>query len=313
MGSLVWTSPSALKFQINRADVFAEDSSTRSFNARHTDYASGCGYVDIDFVDYGDDVFAAPAFQQDLSVYDALMTARGKGVSARVLAWNERDVFAVEVDDEREQPSPINIDLRMLRYMVQYQAGKNYALSSRHIVQVVTRNHTAASQLDIRNGKIVLTQEFKEGDYYDSSAIVIGVVGRDSKARYANDSTVRLSAAPGKGRFLVLIASAAGFDRNQDVASRAITQLNEAAGAAKVSLSPRSCGSTVWRSCPTTSPPRCATSTWDASPGASARRALKNMPAPSSRTPHAGTGSTRANGLTAGGSMKIKAPVPMAR
>jgi hypothetical protein len=229
MGSLVWTSSSALKFQINRADVFAEDSSTRSFNARHTDYASGCGYVDIDFVDYGDDVFAAPAFHQDLSVYDALMTARGKGVSARVLAWNERDVFAVEVDDEREQPSPINIDLRMLRYMVQYQASKNYALSSRHIVQVVTRNHTAASQLDIRNGKIVLTQEFKEGDYYDSSAVVIGVVGRDSKARYANDSTVRLSTAPGKGRFLILIASAASFDRNQDVASRAITELNEAA------------------------------------------------------------------------------------
>jgi hypothetical protein len=229
MGSLVWTSPSALKFQINRADVFAEDSSTRSFNARHTDYASGCGYVDIDFVDYGDDVFTPPAFHQDLSVYDALMTARGKGISARVLASNERDVFAVEVDDEREQPEAINIDLRMLRYMVQYQAGKNYALSSRRIVQVVTKNHTAASQLDIRNGKIVLTQEFKEGDYYNSSAVVIAVVGRDSKARYANDSTVRLSAAPGKGRFLILIASAASFDRNQDVASRAITQLNEAA------------------------------------------------------------------------------------
>jgi len=54
MGSLVWTSPSALKFQINRADVFAENSSTHSFPERHGDYASGCGFVDIDFVDYGD-------------------------------------------------------------------------------------------------------------------------------------------------------------------------------------------------------------------------------------------------------------------
>src|SRR5215471_8008608 len=35
MGSLVWTTPSALKFQINRADVFAEDKSTHSFNERH--------------------------------------------------------------------------------------------------------------------------------------------------------------------------------------------------------------------------------------------------------------------------------------
>src|SRR5882724_8333342 len=31
MGSLVWTTPSALKFQINRVDVFAQDSSTTSF------------------------------------------------------------------------------------------------------------------------------------------------------------------------------------------------------------------------------------------------------------------------------------------
>src|SRR6266852_2422839 len=229
MGSLVWSSPSALKFQINRADVFAENSSTHSFPERHSDYASGCGFVDIDFVDYGDDVFAGPAFHQDLSVYDALMAVRGNGVSARVLTWNERDVLAVEVDDEREQPSPINIDLRMLRYMVQYLAGRNYALSSRHIVQVQTRSHSAASQLDIRKGRVVLTQEFKEGSYYDSSAVVIGVVGRESKPRYENDSTVRLSAAPGKGRFLILIASAASFDPNQDVASRAVMQLEQAA------------------------------------------------------------------------------------
>ena len=229
MGSLVWTSPSALKFQINRADVFAENSSTHSFPERHGDYASGCGFVDIDFVDYGDEVFAGPAFHQDLSVYDALMTLRGNGVSARVLTWNEHDVIAVEVDDEREQPSPINIDLRMLRYMVQYLAGRNYALSSRHIVQVQTRSHSASSKLDIRNGRIALTQEFKEGSYYDSSAVVIGMAGRESKSRYENDSTVRLSAAPGKGRFLILIASAASFDPNQDVASRAVTQLEQAA------------------------------------------------------------------------------------
>ena len=229
MGSLVWTSPSALKFQINRDDVFAENSNTHSFPERHTDYGSGCGYVDIDFVDYGDDVFTGPAFHQDLSVYDGLMTARGKGVTARVLAWNEHDIIAVEVNDERDQLAPINIDLRMLRYMVQYLAGRNYALSSRHIVEVETRNHSAASKLDIRNGKIVLTQEFKEGTYYDSSAVVIAVAGRESQAKYANDSTIRLSAAPGKGRFLVLIASAASFDPNQDVASRAVSQLDEAA------------------------------------------------------------------------------------
>jgi hypothetical protein len=57
MGSLVWTSPSALKFQINRVDVYANNSYTNSFNRRDWDYAYGCGYVDVDFVDFGGDVF----------------------------------------------------------------------------------------------------------------------------------------------------------------------------------------------------------------------------------------------------------------
>src|SRR5579862_8996728 len=47
MGSLVWTTPSALKFQINRCDVFGVDASSVSFPFADTDYASGCGYVDI--------------------------------------------------------------------------------------------------------------------------------------------------------------------------------------------------------------------------------------------------------------------------
>ena len=38
MGTLVWTSPSALKMQVNRADVFANNSYSNSFNERHYDY-----------------------------------------------------------------------------------------------------------------------------------------------------------------------------------------------------------------------------------------------------------------------------------
>src|SRR5580658_7884435 len=38
MGSLVWTSPTQLHFQINRVDVYANDSSTNSFFVRHNDY-----------------------------------------------------------------------------------------------------------------------------------------------------------------------------------------------------------------------------------------------------------------------------------
>src|SRR5262249_45096907 len=74
MGSLVWTTPSALHFQINRVDVFGQDSYTTSFPKQDSDYASGCGYVDINLADAGDDVFTGDSFNQHLSLYNATMT-----------------------------------------------------------------------------------------------------------------------------------------------------------------------------------------------------------------------------------------------
>lgn len=229
MGSLVWTTPSALKFQINRVDVFAEDGSSVSFPQADSDYAGGCGYVDISLVSAGEDVFTPGSFNQHLSVYDALMTAQGKGVTARVLAWPRRDVMAVEIDDQRSAPEPVNIDLRMLRYQIQRVTGRNFELASRHAVEFQTAEHRATSILGILDGRITLTQQFRENSFYDSSAVAIGVVGRSSKARYLNDSTVQLSAASGKGRFTILIASAASFDPKQEVAGLALKELEAAA------------------------------------------------------------------------------------
>jgi hypothetical protein len=228
MGSLVWTTPSALKFQINRVDVFAENRNTNSFPERHTDYGSGCGFVDVDFVDFGDDVFDGPTFEQHLSVYDGLMTVKGQGVTAQILASTDNDVIAIGVEDRRPRPGGINIDLRMLRYVVQYIDHENYDLSRQHAIKVVSRNHTATSTLAIRNGRIILTQQYREGDYYNSSAVAIGVAGRRTKAKLANDATVRLAVAPGNGRFTIHIANFASFDANEDVAARAIAELDAA-------------------------------------------------------------------------------------
>ena len=50
MGSLVWTTPSAMKFQINHTDVYANGGATNSFFHRESDYAFGLGFVDIRFV-----------------------------------------------------------------------------------------------------------------------------------------------------------------------------------------------------------------------------------------------------------------------
>jgi hypothetical protein len=49
MGSLVRTTPEAIRLQINRVDVFANNSYSTSFPARNSDYCGGCGFVDISF------------------------------------------------------------------------------------------------------------------------------------------------------------------------------------------------------------------------------------------------------------------------
>lgn len=241
MGSLVWTSPTALKFQFNRPDVFAENCTTNSFPARNTDYSAGCGYVDVDFADFGADVFAGEDFRQHLSAYDAVVTVQGKGVTARILAWHERDVFAIEIDDERSHPETVRINIRMLRHVVQYIAGQNYALAGEHAVKVETRDQSATSQLEIRGGRIALTQTFREGGYYNASAVAADVLGRPAKAKIANDSTVCLAVAPGNGKFTILISSASSFDPNQDVAALALTEL-----AAALSFDALAAGNRTW-------------------------------------------------------------------
>jgi hypothetical protein len=65
---------------------------------------------------------------------------------------------------------------------------------------VQTRNHTSTSKLDARDGKIVLTQEFREQTYYNASPLVIGIAWRQANTKFPNDATVRLSAALGRGQ-----------------------------------------------------------------------------------------------------------------
>jgi hypothetical protein len=230
MGSLVWTTPTTVNLQVNRVDVYAQNKDTLSFPERNTDYGSGCGYVDLDFCDFGEDVFAGQDFRQRLSVYDGMVTVSGKGVSVKLLACADRDIFAIEIDDRRPLPLPIHIDLRMLRYLMQYVPGQNYTLAERRSVKVVTHNQSATSTLGIKSGQIILRQEFVEKDYYNASAIAIRVTGRASKAKYANECIVRLGVAPGQGRFTVLIASASSFDANQDVERKAIAELDAIRG-----------------------------------------------------------------------------------
>ncbi len=220
MGSLLWTTPSALKFQINRVDVYGNNSESTSFPERNTDYCGGCAFVDIDCVDFGDEPFPREGTRQHLSVYDATASVKGRGISARILAANDTDVMAVEISDQRDKPTPVSANLRMLRY----------APSLEPMVSVFrTRSQTATSRMEIRGDKIILTQEFREESYYNASAVAIAINGRTAKARTENETTLKLSAEPRKGTFTLLIASAATFDPKEDIAAKALRHLDAAA------------------------------------------------------------------------------------
>jgi hypothetical protein len=208
MGTLVWTTPTSLRMQINRVDVYANDGTTNSFFERHNDYCGGCGYVDIDFTR---EVFPESGFPQRLSVYDGILTV---GNTASLVAWPAQDVIAVQVN------APAEIALRMLRFDNKYFGGQLEPMAGDHVNMVQTRSHTAASHLEIRGQRIVLTQEFREGSFFCKSALVIGT----GKPRLMNESELRLQVSAGT----VWIASAASFDPNEDVVASAIRQADAA-------------------------------------------------------------------------------------
>jgi hypothetical protein len=152
---------------------------------------------------------------------------QGRGVAAHVLAWPEQDVFALELDDQRPLPQPLTIDLRMLRQLSQYFPQLE-TLTSEHAVAVRTRNHLATSQLHVVGDRVALTQEFREGTHVAKSAVAIALLGRASKPRFTNETTVSLATPAAQGRTTILIASAATLDPAEDVMAAALNALDAA-------------------------------------------------------------------------------------
>jgi hypothetical protein len=228
-GTLVWTSPTALKTQINRLDVFANNSYSNCFNEGHLDYGYACGFVDIDFAGFGDDVFTGKTIQR-LDVYRAEGSIEGEGASGRFFAAKGRDVFVFSCKTDRDEGAAIRV--RMLRP-----------------AEVKFKNHFALSRFIIRDGAVILTQEFTEDNYYCASAIAVKVMGKKYRIRQNNESgglhsgiegrkpvvfgqetetETRLSLEGGPGSFDVYISSCATFDRNHDIAAEALEILSPA-------------------------------------------------------------------------------------
>jgi hypothetical protein len=219
MGTLAWTTPTSLRFQINRVDVYANNSASNSFFERHNDYCGGCAFVDLEF-----DAESFSAAGMRLSVYDAIVTVIGNGVTMSILAWPSEDVIAVRVKSKLG----LRAALRMLRYETKYFGGDLEKFARDHVNRVQTRNHTADSRLMVEGERIALTQEFREGEYCCKSAVALAIAGRSGQTRFAGGTEVRLDAAAGAEEFTVLVASAAAFDPRADVGAQALRVLDAA-------------------------------------------------------------------------------------
>jgi len=210
MGTLVWTTPSALRFQLNRVDVFGNDDSSNNFAQRNTDYCGGVGFLDIDFPGY-DEVFTGADFHQKLSCYEAVVTTNGKQVGTEAFVWSDGDVMAIKVNDNRKD-APVVVRLRTLR------------------PPMTTRgDHRAISTLKAEGvDKMTLTQTFSEGDFLCKSAMAVTVSGAGAKAWKANDSEMTLTVKPVNGAFYIFVSSASTFDKDADVAADALGKLAKA-------------------------------------------------------------------------------------
>lgn len=197
-GTLVWTTPDSLGMQLNRVDVYANNSATNSFPQRHTDFGYGCGYVDIDFSSFGGHPFHEGVIRQHLDIYSGVLTIEGDGVQCSIFALRDHDALIVRVHDRRDSQGERTVRVRMLRRPV-----------------VETRCHTAASAFEATDSRIVLTQEFTEDSYRCSSALGVTVIGCAGQQRYLGPMQRAITVEPSVQDYTIVIATGAAFDTPQ--------------------------------------------------------------------------------------------------
>lgn len=224
MGSLVWTTPRQLHFQINRVDVYGNNCQTNSFFQAHDDYCGGCSFLDIEFEGRP---FPKSGFIQHLSVYDGALAIEGKGVLIRIVPWMNEDVFAITVDRSKPQREVISAVLRMLRFDTRWFGRETEIFTENHTVRFPHRSQTATSRLIAEQGRIALVQDFHEGSFCSKSAVALTLVEGAGETEIVNQTDVRIMADE-MGPVTILVASAASFHPGDDVASAAYRKLDAA-------------------------------------------------------------------------------------
>jgi len=211
MGTLVWTTPDAIHFQINRSDVFAVNKEHVGPQFGPTDYGGGCARIAVHVG--GAPFRGGEVFEQRLSLYNAEVSIAGDGVRARCFVSSESEVLVLEVDDQRPEPQPVRVALSMWREP-----------------EVKIGDHVARYRFAGSGGAVLILQEFEEGDYHCSSAVVARVVGSGAQIGVSGARTRTIAAPATKGSTTIIISSAASWSRQDDVGDVALAALDEASG-----------------------------------------------------------------------------------
>ncbi|MBN1346412.1 MAG: glycoside hydrolase N-terminal domain-containing protein [Phycisphaerae bacterium] len=216
MGTLVWTTPDAIRFQINRCDVFAVNKthngpqgSPIGPSEEGVDYCGGCAAVSIALG--GSPLQAGARFEQRLSIHDAEVSIAASDLRARCFISAVADVLVLEVDDRRPEPQPIRLTVSMWR-----------------APEVKTRDHVARFRFEDTPDAVLVVQRFHERDYHCSSAVAARILGGHARIE-GTDQRARTITAPAKrGKSTILISSAASWSPQADVGATAVRLLSEA-------------------------------------------------------------------------------------
>lgn len=202
MGTMVWTSPDAIHLQINRVDVFAVNCNHQGQPGQRGSATDYCGGIASVVVHVGGQPFAPgePSFRQRLSLENAECTIESQGLQVRCFVAADSDVLVVEVDDQRAAPEPLQVTVSMLR-SPEVRAGENVA--------------TCIFADDPR--RIVLTQQFRERDYFNASAVAVGVGGNGAEIAATNATSRTLILPASQNKRVILVSSAATWNPDSDV------------------------------------------------------------------------------------------------
>lgn len=215
MGTMVWTSPDAIHLQINRVDVFAVNCNHQGRPGQIGSATDYCGGIANVMIQVGGEPFdtGKANFRQQLSLENAECTIETADIVARMFVSAGTDVLVLEIDDRRGSPQPLQVAVSMLR-QPEVRVGENLASTS--FVESLQR--------------IVLHQRFREREYHNASALVVGVPGNDAARIDPSSATTRtLILPPAQGKRVVLISSAASWQAADEPSAKAASLFAAAA------------------------------------------------------------------------------------